>query len=142
MMDLWPAGVPSLAYLAARALRFRGDYRELLEELPEGAGDVLRRCPPPQVISHVRPGVSRRMCVAVRTKDGTGTRTLTLYCPFGTDFAPYCQSASAAALGPRRMYLSSGTLVIVPSNLVEQWVSEVHKVGRQHGHGGHVNHPP
>ena len=73
MLDPWPAGVPSLAYLAARALRFRGNYRALLDELPEGAGDVLRRCPPPQVISHVRPGVSRRMCVAARTKGGAKT---------------------------------------------------------------------
>ena len=33
------------------------------------------------------------------------------------------------------MYLSHGTLVIVPSNLVEQWVAEVHKVCREVSRG-------
>ena len=45
-----------------------------------------------------------------------------------TDTPHRASSGFDAARAPRT-YLSHASLVIVPSNLVEQWVSEIHKVG-------------
>ena len=187
-MDPMTRGVPTLAYLAAHALKARGGYRAELARLPATAGAMAapdahgrararihtragRAWPlqPPRArcsVIHLVP--ARAVLTWSARSQWTGCATARLRrhccrhrarCGDGADARgrtrPRVRLADASvrlgASGPQprthdgrnsvsaglqpvaRLYLSAATLVIVPSNLVEQWVAEIHKV---RGRGG------